>query len=104
MTNGSLDISVSQVDYNGTTATIVGGTMPNTTGNGTQLIQNQVGSFTLVVTYGATIGGQHITVTDSNGTINCQGTSIGSGLTLSYANVVWDGVTPIQIDSQDGAC
>ena len=104
LTNGSLDISVSQVDYNGTIATVVGGTMPNTTGNGTQLIQNEIGSFTLIVTYGATVGGQHITVTDSNGTIACQGTSIGSGLTLSYANVVWDGVNPIQIDSQDGAC
>jgi hypothetical protein len=103
LTNGSLDISVTQVDYNSITATLVGGTLPNTTGNGTQLLQNQQGSYTLDVHWLATVGGQHITVTDSNGTITCQGTSVGTGI-LSYSNVVWDGITPITIDSQDGVC
>jgi len=101
--NGSLDISVTQVDYNGITATVVGGVLPNTTGNGTQLLQNQQGSFTLDVHWTATVAGQHITVTDSNGTITCQGTSIGSGI-KSYTNVVWDGINPIIIDSEDGVC
>ncbi len=103
LSNGSLDISVTQVDYNGITATVVGGVLPNTTGNGTQLLQDQQGSFSLNVYWTATVSGQHITVTDSNGTITCQGTSIGTG-TLSFGSVVWDGITPITIDSQDGIC
>ena len=104
LSNTSLDVSVTQLDYNGTTASVTAGTMPNIPSANTQLLQNEVGSFTVLITYNSSIGGQHITITDSNGTISCQGTSVGTGLTLSYASVVWDGSTPIQVDILDGGC
>ena len=104
LANTSLDISVSQVNYNGTNATVPAGTMPNIPSANTQLIQNEEGSYTLILTYNAAIGGQHITVTDSNGTPSCQGTSIGTGITLTYSNIVWDGIVPIQVDILDGGC
>jgi hypothetical protein len=104
LANTSLDVSVSQVNYNGTNATVTAGTMPNIPSANTQLVQNEEGSYTLILTYNAAIGGQHITVTDSNGTPTCQGTSIGTGITLTYSNVVWDGIVPIQVDILDGGC
>lgn len=102
--NGSLDIEISQVDFNGVTATFVGGQpLPNTTGNGTDLNTNQIGTYTLDVFKNNSVSGQHITVTDSNGTPQC--IFFGSGAaTLSYSGVVYDGITNIQIDAQDGAC
>jgi hypothetical protein len=102
--NGSLDVAVSQVDFNGVTATYISGQpLPNTTGNGTNLNTLQIGTFTLDVYKNNTIAGQHITVTDSNGTPQC--IFFGSGAaTLSYSGVVYDGITDIQIDVQDGPC
>jgi hypothetical protein len=78
--------------------------MPNIPSANTQLLQNEIGSFDVFITYNAAIGGQHITITDSNGTISCQGTAIGTGLTLTYPTIVWDGSTPIQVDILDGPC
>ena len=104
LSNTSLDVSVTQLDYNGTTASVTAGTMPNIPSANTQLLQNEIGSFNVLITYNAAIGGQHITITDSNGTISCQGTSIGTGLTLTYPTIVWDGSTPIQVDILDGPC
>ena len=104
ITNGSLDISISQVDFNGVTATYVAGqALPNTTGNGTDLFTTQVGTFTLDVYRSNTIAGQHITVTDSVGNIQCSFFGAGSA-TESFTNVVYDGSNPIQIDAQDGPC
>lgn len=103
ITNGSVDVAISQVDFNGVTATLVAGSLPNTTGNGTDLNTNQVGTYTLDVYRSNSVAGQHITVTDSNGTPQCVFFSSGSA-TESYVGVVYDGVTPILIDAQDGAC
>jgi hypothetical protein len=49
------------------------------------------------------IPGQHITVTDSNGTSQCTYFSSGTQ-NETFTNVVYDGVNPIQIDAQDGTC
>jgi hypothetical protein len=101
--NGSLDVVISQVDFNGVTATFVAGVYPNTTGNGTSLNTTEIGTYTLDVFKNNSVSGQHITVTDSNGTPQC--IFFGSGAaTLSYSGVVYDGITNIQIDAQDGAC
>jgi hypothetical protein len=104
LVNTSLDVSVSQVNYNGTNATVTAGTMPNIPSANTQLIQNEEGSYTLILTYNAAIGSQHITVTDSNLNETCQTTAIGTGLTLTYSSIVWDGIVPIQVDILDGVC
>ena len=102
--NGSLDVAVSQVDFNGVTATYISGQpLPNTTGNGTNLNTLQIGTYTLDVYRSNGVAGQHITVTDSNGAIQCNFFSSGSA-TESYSGVVYDGITDIQIDVQDGPC
>ena len=103
ITNGSLDVSISQVVFNGVIATLVGGTLPNTTGNGTSLNTTEIGTYTLDVYRSNSVAGQHITVTDSNGTIQCIAFGNGSGVE-SYSGVVYDGITNIQIDAQDGPC
>jgi hypothetical protein len=101
--NGSLDIAISQVDFNGVPTTLVAGTLPNTTGNGTNLFTTQIGTYTLDVYKNNGVAGQHISVTDSVGGIQC--IYFGSGSAVeSYTNVVYDGVNPIQIDVQDGTC
>jgi hypothetical protein len=101
--NLSLDVSISQVDFGGVTATLVGGSLPNTTGNGTDLYTSQVGTYTLDVYRSNTVAGQHITVTDSNLTVQCIFFSNGSAIE-SYSGVVYDGITPINIEALDGAC
>jgi hypothetical protein len=104
ITNGSLDVAISQVDFNGITATYAAGQpLPNTTGNGTNLFTTQIGTYTLDVYKNNGVAGQHISVTDSVGGIQC--IYFGSGSAVeSYTNVVYDGVNPIQIDVQDGTC
>ena len=104
ITNGSLDISITDVYFNGVLATLVGGSLPNTTGNGTQLETNQVGTHTLEIYYGATIAGQHIIVTDSNGYQSCLPNGAPPGGILTFTNVTYDGATEIQIDALDGNC
>jgi len=102
--NGSVDVSINQVDFNGVTATYAAGQpLPNTTGNGTNLYTTQIGTYTLDVYKNNGVAGQHISVTDSVGGIQC--IYFGSGSAVeSYSNVVYDGVNPIQIDVQDGTC
>jgi hypothetical protein len=104
ITNGSLDISITQVDFNGVTATVVIGTLPNTTGNGTGLETTEIGTYNLDISYGATIGGQHIYVTDSNGGEYCQDNGAPPGGVLTFTNILYDGITSISIDVQDGTC
>jgi hypothetical protein len=101
--NLSLDVSITQVDFGGITATLVAGTLPNTTGNGTDLNTTQVGTFTLDVYRSNTVAGQHITVTDSNLAVQCIFFSNGTAIE-SFSGVVYDGVTPINIEALDGAC
>jgi hypothetical protein len=103
ITNGSLDIEISNVNFNGVDATFVAGVYPNTTGNGTDLYTDQVGTYTMLVFRSNAVAGQHITVTDSNGTPQCILFSNGSQNEV-FTGVVYDGITPIQIDAQDGAC
>jgi hypothetical protein len=65
ISNGSSDVSISQVDFNGVTATYVGGQpLPNTTGNGTDLETGVTGVYTLDVYYGTLLSGQYVYVID----------------------------------------
>ena len=105
ITNASDDVSISQVDFNGVTATYVGGQpLPNTTGNGTDLETTEIGVYTLDVYYGSFISGQHIYVTDSDGAEACIDTGSPPGGFLSFTNIKYDGVTPIYINTAVGIC
>jgi hypothetical protein len=104
VSNSSLDVEISQVDFNGITATYISGQpLPNTTGNGTNLNTTQIGTYTLDVYRNNAVAGQHITVTDSQGTEQCVFFSSGSA-TESFLGVVNDGITALNIDVADGAC
>lgn len=106
VTNGSVDVAVTNVVYNGSSPTYLGGQpLPNTTGNGTDLWFGFIGAYlTLDVSWSASVAGQHITVTDSLGTVQCQNiVGVGSG-TLSFTNVYFDGTNVVIIDVQDGTC
>ena len=104
ITNSSLDISIDDVYFNGVQATLVGGSLPNTTGNGTNLETTQIGVYTLDIYYGSPITGQHVYVTDSDLAEACQDTGAPPGGVWSFTNIKYDGVTPITIDARDGSC
>jgi len=102
--NASLDITVSNVSVNGVTATPITGSYPIPAGDTRQLDTTQIGTFDITVTWSSSITGQHITVTDSNGTVQCQAAGNGSNITLTFPNCVVDGVTTVLIDPADGNC
>ena len=104
--NSSLDITISQVDFNGVTATYVGGPAypPNNPGDNTNLETTQIGVYTLLITYGSSISGQHIYVTDSDLAEACQDTGSPPGGTMTFTNIKYDGISPIFIEPRDGSC
>ena len=106
ITNSSLDITISQVDFNGVTATYVGGPAypPNNPGDNTNLETTQIGVYTLLITYGSSISGQHIYVTDSDLAEACQDTGSPPGGTMTFTNIKYDGISPIFIEPRDGSC
>ena len=102
--NASLDITVSNVSVNGVTATPITGSYPIPAGDTRQLDTTQIGTFDITVTWSSSISGQNISVTDSNGTVQCQAAGNGSNITLTFPNCVVDGVTTVLIDPADGNC
>jgi hypothetical protein len=107
ITNGSLDIVISDVYVNGIAAIYVGGVYPNTSGNGTTLKLpcsiTVPGTYTVRFTKSNSVSGQHITVTDSDNVSTCQVYSVGSEA-VSFDNVYFNCEVGIQIDAQDGSC
>ena len=103
ITNGSLDIQISSVYVNGVNSTLIGGSLPNTSGNGTTLSTNQLGTYTIDVNYSTLIPGQHITLTDSDLNSYCQNVIYGSN-TMTFTGIVVATYHPITIDAQDGTC
>lgn len=103
ITNGSLDIQITAVYVNGVATSVIGGSLPNTTGNGTNLSTNQVGTYTVDVYYNTGTAGQHITLTDSDLFSTCINTITGSNI-ASFTSVVVATYTNVIIDAQDGTC
>jgi hypothetical protein len=103
LTNGSLDIQIISVVVNGVSTTVVGGSMPNTTGNGTTLQTTQVGTYDVEVTYSTGIAGQNITLTDSDLFSYCENTSLGTN-TKTFTGVKLATYRNVDINSQDGTC
>jgi len=100
----SLDITITDVYFNGVQATFVSGTFPTTPGTNGALNTTETGTHDLIVYYGATIGGQNITVIDSNGNQSCQPNGSPPGGFLTFTNITYDGITDININPLDGAC
>jgi len=104
-TNGSLDISmnIDNITVNGVGPVSYTGVTPNTTGNGGNVITNQLGTYDIVITYTATTGGQHIELVDSNGTTYCNNTSLGFN-SMTFSSVVVNGTTDLVLTALDGTC
>jgi uncharacterized delta-60 repeat protein len=103
ITNGSLDIQISSVYVNSVVTSLVGGSLPNTTGNGTNLSTNQLGTYTIEVNYSCTVAGQKITLTDSDLFSECQNTLTGSN-TMTFTNKVVQSYHNVLIEAADGTC
>jgi hypothetical protein len=108
ISNDSLDITVSGVVFDGLSASYVSGVYPNTPGNGTTLqvdcnVVTVPGFYTLSLTKSNSVSGQHITVTGSNGSNECQ--FFGNGTAeLIFTNVFISCDLPVTINAADGAC
>ena len=103
ITNGSLDIQITSVSVNGVATSVIGGSLPNTSGNGTNLSTTQIGTYTIEVNYSCSVSGQHITLTDSDLFSTCINTSTGSN-TATFTTQVVATYHNVLIDAQDGTC
>ena len=103
ITNGSLDISISEVYVNAVLTSVTGGVLPNTTGNGTNLSTTQVGVYDVVIFYNSGVAGQKITLTDSDNVSTCQNTLTG-GNSMTFFSVKVASYQNVLIDAQDGTC
>jgi uncharacterized delta-60 repeat protein len=102
ITNSSLDIVITEVYVNTFITSVVSGSLPNYTGNGTGLSTTQVGVYEVTIFYSTGVAGQNITLTDSDGLSYCQNTFTGgnsmffSGVKVGFPNVM--------INATDGTC
>ena len=104
-TNGSLDISmdIDNITVNGVGPVSYTGVSPNTSGNGGNVITNQLGTYDIVITYTATTAGQKIELVGSNGTTYCNNTGIGFN-SMTFSGVVVNGTTDLVLTALDGTC
>lgn len=104
-TNGSLDISmdINNITVNGVGPVSYTGVNPNTSGNGGQVVTNQIGTYDIVITYSASTGGQHIELVDSNSNYYCNDISIGFN-SMTFYGVVVNGTTDLTLTAADGIC
>jgi hypothetical protein len=103
ITNSSLDISISEVYVNAVLTTVAGGTMPNTTGNGTNLSTTQVGVYDILIFYSSGVAGQNISLTDSDNVSTCQNTLTG-GNSMTFFGVKVASYQNVLINATDGTC
>jgi hypothetical protein len=104
LTNGSLDVDINGVTVDGTSATVIGGVLPNEPGNGTTLCSTVTGTVDIRISYSAGVSGQKITLCDSNSNCSCQ-TITGSGPNVfDFLDVFLDCTTTMTILAEDGTC
>jgi hypothetical protein len=104
LTNGSLDVDINGVTVDGTSATVIGGVLPNEPGNGTTLCSTVTGTVDIRISYSAGVSGQKITLCDSNSNCSCQ-TITGSGPNVfDFLDVFLDCTTTMTILAEDGSC
>ena len=96
-------MNLSNMTVNGVGVTNVSGVDPNTSGNGGSVDTNQIGTYNIVLTYGATTAGQRITLVDSNSAYYCNNTSTGFN-SMTFSNVVINGSANPVLTAEDGTC
>jgi hypothetical protein len=105
ITNDSYDVEIGSVNAGGASTT--GGSFPNSTGNGTNVFTDISisipGTYQIDVYITAGVPGQSVTVTDSNGSSQCQTFSLGA-YTLSFTGVYIDNITNVIIHAAAGTC
>jgi hypothetical protein len=104
-TNGSLDISITTITVNGDSPTVIGGILPNTPGNGTNLcyLNLPIGTYDVLVYYNCSVAGQKITLTSPVTGSVCQNALTGTGV-LTFTSVGFDGIGIVQVFPEDGTC
>ena len=102
---GSLDVSITDVTINGVSVTYdVGTNFPIDPAESGQFITYQLGTYNIVVSYGTSLSGQHIDVTDSNSNLTCGNTGSPGSNTFTVTGAVIDGTTPVYVDALDNSC
>ena len=102
--NNSLDIPITGMTINGVAVTYSSGTdFTINAGNNGNFTSNELGTYTVVISYGSHISGQKITFEDSNNNITCKDLN-GSAGSFTIANSVITGGTTIYVTGADGAC
>ena len=105
ISNSSLDISITDVEINGVSVTYDGGqNFPVDTSDNGFFTTTQLGTYNIVVYYGASISGQHIDVTDSNSTLTCHNVPGNGSGTFTVTSAIINTVVTVNIDVLDGAC
>ena len=97
--NNTTTANITNVTVNGVAITDV--TFPVTAGNSANGLTNQLGTYTIVVSYN-TASGDYVRVTDTSLNVNCVQT-IGSS--RSFTNQITNGYFPsITVEMGDGSC
>jgi hypothetical protein len=105
ISNSSLDISITDVEINGVSVTYDGGqNFPVDTSDNGFFTTTQLGTYNIVVYYGASISGQHIDVTDSNSTLTCHNVPGNGSGTFTVTSAIINSVITVNIDVLDGTC
>ena len=97
--NNTTTANITNVTVNG--VAITGVTFPISAGNSDNGITNQLGSYTIVVSYN-TASGDYVRVTDTSLNVNCVQTA---GTSRSFPGQITNGYYPsITIEMGDGSC
>jgi len=102
--NNSLDIPITGMTINGVAVTYSSGAnFTINAGNNGNFTSTQLGTYTVVITYGSHISGQNITFVDSDNNITCKDLN-GSAGSFTIAGATITGGTTIYVTAADGAC
>lgn len=101
LSNTSLDITITDCRVNG--VSISGASFPLIAGNNTTGYTTELGSYTVEFDRSNAISGQHIGISDSNGSAFCETVNAGSS-TVSFLNVVISLAELVAVDIGDGTC
>ena len=105
LTNSSLDVNITDLTVNGSSATYVSGqALPNTPGNGTILCSTIVGVVDIRISVLNSVAAQKITLTDSLGNVQCYDITGTGPSNYDFLGVTLNCTTPITVLAEDGSC